>query len=183
MGNSEPWRHLLGSRVACVVIVASWACPASCQQDNDDGAQKAESSAPQERASNSDPNASSPTKSNSSDRIFGVVPAFNITDLRNPPLTSAQKFGLFAKGTLDPFPVVAYALQAGVSQASDTHSGYGQGFTGYGKRFGAALLDGTSARFLALTFFRRCCTRTHATSARAKEPLDHVSAIRSLEGL
>jgi hypothetical protein len=86
--------------------------------------------------------------SKSSDRIFGVVPAYNITDARSAPaLTPKQKFGLFAKATLDPFPVVVYLLQAGVSQASDTHAGYGQGFAGYGKRFGAALLDGTSARF------------------------------------
>jgi len=91
---------------------------------------------------------------NSSERIFGVVPAFHITDAQNaPPLTSAQKFGLFAKNTMDPFPVVAYALQAGVSQASGTHSGYGQGAAGYGKRFGAALLDGTSAKFFAAYAF------------------------------
>jgi hypothetical protein len=60
---------------------------------------------------------------------------------------------LFAKGTLDPFPFVAYALQAGVSQATDTHNGYGQGAAGYGKRFGAACLDGTSARFFGTYAF------------------------------
>lgn len=47
----------------------------------------------------------------------------------------------------------AYAVQAGVSQASDTHSGYGQGIVGYGKRFGAALLDGTAARFFCTYAF------------------------------
>jgi hypothetical protein len=54
---------------------------------------------------------------------------------------------------LDPFPFAAYALQAGVSQASDSHSGYGQGLAGYGKRFGAACLDGTSARFFGTYAF------------------------------
>jgi hypothetical protein len=93
-------------------------------------------------------------KNKSSERIFGIVPAYNITDVRNAaPLTPRQKFGLFAKGALDPFPVVAYSLQAGVSQATDTHSGYGQGSVGYGKRFGAALLDGTSARFFGTYAF------------------------------
>jgi hypothetical protein len=93
-------------------------------------------------------------KENSSERIFGVVPTYTITNARNaPPLTSKQKFGLFAKGTLDPFPTVVYLLQAGVSQARDTHSGYGQGAAGYGQRFGAALGDGTSARFFATYAF------------------------------
>jgi len=98
----------------------------------------------------------SPPQSNgkSSERIFGVIPAYNITDARTaPPLTSKQKFGLFAKATLDPFPAVAAALQAGVSQASDSHAGYGQGLGGYGKRFGAAFLDGTSARFFGTYAF------------------------------
>jgi hypothetical protein len=97
---------------------------------------------------------STQSKSRSSERIFGVVPAYSISDARSaPPLTARQKFGLFAKGTLDPFPVAAYAVQGGISQASDTHAGYGQGLAGYGKRFGAALLDGTSARFFGTYAF------------------------------
>ncbi len=94
------------------------------------------------------------SKGESSKRIFGVIPAYTITDARNAPaLTSREKFGLFAKGALDPFPVAAYAVQAGISQASGTHAGYGQGLAGYGKRFGAALLDGTSSRFLGTYAF------------------------------
>jgi hypothetical protein len=110
---------------------------------------------PAELQSSSDAPSSPPqSSSKSSERIFGVVPAYNITDAQNaPPLTPGEKFGLFAKGTLDPFPFVAYALQAGVSQASDTHNGYGQGLGGYGKRFGAACLDGTSARFFGTYAF------------------------------
>jgi hypothetical protein len=93
-------------------------------------------------------------KKKSSERIFGVVPTYTITDARSaPPLTRKQKFGLFAKGTLDPFPVAVYLLQAGISQARDTHSGYGQGAAGYGQRFGAALADGTSARFFSTYAF------------------------------
>ncbi len=113
-------------------------------------------STPKPQAPPSSPDAPSQaqSKSKSSPRILGVVPTYTISDARNaPPLTPRQKFGLFAKGTLDPFPVVVYALQAGVSQARDTHSGYGQGLAGYGKRFGAALLDGTSARFFSTYAF------------------------------
>ena len=94
------------------------------------------------------------SKNKSPERIYGVVPAYTITDARDAPaLTPKEKFELFAKGTLDPFPYAAYALQAGISQATDTHSGYGQGLAGYGKRFGAACLDGTSARFFATYAF------------------------------
>lgn len=152
MANSEARRRLLPLLV-WVLLVRSWAAPAFCQ-GNQDGTQKAESLGSQSPVNSDDPNASSHAKGKSSDRIFGVVPAFNVSDARNaPPLTPRQKFGLFAKGTLDPFPTVAYALQAGVSQASDTHSGYGQGAEGYAKRFGAALADGTSARFFGTYAF------------------------------
>lgn len=89
-----------------------------------------------------------------SERIFGVVPAYSITDARNaPPLKNKDKFQLFISGTLDPFPFVVYAIQAGVEQAPDSHSGYGQGAAGYARRFGAALGDGTSARFFATYAF------------------------------
>ena len=88
------------------------------------------------------------------ERIFGVVPAYSITDAQNaPPLTSKKKFHLFVSGTLDPFPFAVYAIQAGVEQASDSHSGYAQGATGYARRFGAALGDGTSARFFSTYAF------------------------------
>jgi len=88
------------------------------------------------------------------ERIFGVVPAYSITDARNlPPLKSKEKFQLFLRGTLDPFPVVVYAIQAGVEQARGSHSGYGQGAAGYARRFGAALGDGTSARFFSTYAF------------------------------
>jgi hypothetical protein len=88
------------------------------------------------------------------ERIFGVVPAYSVTDAQNaPPLTSRQKFQLFVSGTLDPFPFVAYAIQAGVEQAGNAHSDYGQGAAGYAKRFGAALADGTSARFFGTYVF------------------------------
>jgi hypothetical protein len=82
------------------------------------------------------------------------VPAYSITDAKNaPPLKRQEKFKLFVSGTLDPFPFAVYAIQAGVEQANDSHDGYGQGAAGYARRFGAALGDGTSARFFATYAF------------------------------
>jgi hypothetical protein len=93
-------------------------------------------------------------QSKGEDRIFGIVPAYSITDARNlPPLKNKEKFQLFVRGTLDPFPVFVYAAQAGIEQAKDSHSGYGQGAVGYARRFGAALGDGTSARFFSTYAF------------------------------
>jgi len=42
------------------------------------------------------------------------------------------------------FPLEFFAAQAGVTQAENEFPAYGQGMQGYGKRFGAALADGTS---------------------------------------
>ena len=44
-------------------------------------------------------------------------------------------------GVTDPFEFVAIGLVAGLGQAVDSHSGYGQGAEGYGKRYGAAYAD------------------------------------------
>jgi hypothetical protein len=97
---------------------------------------------------------SPPPSKKQSERMFGVVPAYSITDARNaPPLKRKEKLKLFVSGTLDPFPFAVYAIQAGVEQANDSHSGYGQGAAGYARRFGAALGDGTSARFFATYAF------------------------------
>lgn len=105
-------------------------------------------------ASGSQGNGSPESQPKGEDRIFGIVPAYSITDARKlPPLKSKDKFQLFVRGTLDPFPVFVYAVQAGIEQANDSHSGYGQGAAGYARRFGAALGDGTSARFFSTYAF------------------------------
>ena len=112
---------------------------------------------PQVRGENPSPEAKSSSQSQEKkepERIFGVVPAYTITDERNAPsLKSKEKFHLFVSGTLDPFPFAVYAIQAGIEQARGSHSGYGQGAAGYARRFGAALGDGTSARFFSTYAF------------------------------
>jgi len=75
-------------------------------------------------------------------RVFGFIPNFSVTyDPDAVPLTSKQKFGLFSKTLSDPFTIVGIAALAGVQQATDAHSGYGQGASGYAKRFGASYTD------------------------------------------
>src|SRR5260370_39117046 len=54
------------------------------------------------------------------------------------PLSSKQKFELFADETVAPSRFLSSAAGAGISQARNSLAGYGQGAGGDGKRFGCA---------------------------------------------
>lgn len=72
-------------------------------------------------------------------RLFGVLPNFFITyDPDAVPLTARQKFQLARKARLDPVQFVVAGAIAGVQQARDDYSGFGRGWDGYAKRYGAA---------------------------------------------
>jgi hypothetical protein len=93
-------------------------------------------------------------KKEQSQRILGVVPQFGMTSRLNaPPLTSGQKFHLFAKSSFDPFEYAAAGLQAGLGQATNEFPGYGQGAAGYGKRYGASIADQVSSNFFSNFFY------------------------------
>jgi hypothetical protein len=70
-----------------------------------------------------------------------------------PPLTSGQKFKLVARTTLDPVQFPFLAFLAGISQADNGESGYGQGAAEYGKRLGSNFADGTTESFFAQAIF------------------------------
>jgi hypothetical protein len=75
-------------------------------------------------------------------RILGIIPNFNTSNVQNAaPLSVSQKFHLALKSGLDPFQFVAAGLDAALSQANNDFPGYGQGAEGYGKRFGASYAD------------------------------------------
>jgi len=57
----------------------------------------------------------------------------------NKPLTSAQKFLLAADESVAPSGLIVATMSAGISQARNSWPGYGQGWNGYGKRYGATL--------------------------------------------
>jgi len=72
-------------------------------------------------------------------RLFGVLPNFFVTyDPDAVPLTAGQKFELARKARLDPVQFLVAGVVAGVQQARDDYSGFGQGWEGYAKRYGAA---------------------------------------------
>jgi hypothetical protein len=70
-------------------------------------------------------------------RVFGVVPNFYVSYAGEATaLSSKQKFQLALKATTDPVTIAAVSLIAGVDQAANRYSGYGQGAQGYSKRYG-----------------------------------------------
>lgn len=91
----------------------------------------------------------------SNDRLGFVLP--NFLTLENagqvPPLTSGQKFKAVARGAFDYVQYPWYGFLAGISQAENSESAYGQGAQGYAKRYGAAFADGTIENFMVGAVF------------------------------
>jgi len=82
-------------------------------------------------------------------RVFGVIPNFYVTYVPNAaPLTPKQKYHLAFRLGIDPVYIGTAAAVAGVQQARNEFSGYGQGAQGYAKRFGATLGDFTISNLL-----------------------------------
>ena len=101
-------------------------------------------------------------------RAFGVMPMFQTVSLANskniPALRPKQKFQLMLKSSTDPFVFVQQAVLSGIGQARDTNDGttvtvhpdgtktytrwgFGQGASGYFKRFGASYADTVDGNF------------------------------------
>lgn len=63
------------------------------------------------------------------------------------PLSGKQKFELFADESVAPSRFVSSALGAGIGQARNSLAGYGQEWSGYGKRFGSSIATAASNNF------------------------------------
>jgi hypothetical protein len=93
-------------------------------------------------------------KQGQSQRMGGLLPQFGVVNGKDaPPLTPRGKFRLFYKSALDPAAFAVSGLVAGIGQAEDSFPAYGQGATGYGKRYGAAFTDQASSAFFANFFY------------------------------
>jgi hypothetical protein len=76
-------------------------------------------------------------------RIFGVIPNFYVVYAPDAqPLNTRQKFHLAWRSSIDPVTFLTSGVFAGIEQAANQFSGYGQGAQGYAKRFGANYADG-----------------------------------------
>jgi len=82
-------------------------------------------------------------------RIAGIVPNFFVSyTWQAAPLTVKQKFELSWKTTIDPVSFAIAGSIAGVEQAQDHFIEYGEGATGYAKRFGANYADFAIGTFI-----------------------------------
>jgi hypothetical protein len=82
-------------------------------------------------------------------RVLGFMPNFYVNYDPNPiPLDAKQKFELAWKTTVNPVSFGIIGAIAGIQQADNSFSGYGQGAQGYGKRYGAAYADFVTGTFI-----------------------------------
>jgi hypothetical protein len=82
-------------------------------------------------------------------RVLAVIPNFYVSYVHDAaPLTSKQKFGLAWKTVIDPVTFVMVGGAAGIEQAQNHFSEYGQGAQGYAKRFGAGYADTVVGTFV-----------------------------------
>jgi len=86
----------------------------------------------------------------SNDRLFYTLPNFLTMESKKqlPPLTVGEKFKVVTRGSFDYVQFPWYGFLSLISQAENSEPGYGQGWEGYGKRFGSAFADGTIENYL-----------------------------------
>ena len=81
-----------------------------------------------------------------------MIPAFKVDYGKGgfKPLTVKEKFQEWAKGAYDPLGLGAGAVEAATLEHSSTDGfcGYGEGWSGYGKCFGALELDANISSFI-----------------------------------
>jgi len=69
------------------------------------------------------------------------------------PLTTGGKFELFVDESISPGYVLAAGVDSAIGQARDVPPGYGQGWDGYGKRYGAVMARAASNSFFGTFLF------------------------------
>jgi len=87
-------------------------------------------------------------------RVLGFIPNFYVSYVPDAaPLTTRQKFRLAWRSSTDPVTFLGVGVLAGVQQATNQFKGYGQGFQGYAKRYGATYADVVDGTFLGSAVF------------------------------
>ena len=87
-------------------------------------------------------------------RILGFLPNYYTSYIWDAaPMTPKLKFNLALRTATDPITFLVVAGVAGVEQAHKTFPGYGQGFEGYAKRYGASYADTVSGRMFGSAIF------------------------------
>ena len=88
-------------------------------------------------------------------RMFKVLPNYKTVNDPSQPvaaISTGDKFKLVLH-YFDPFTYGFTAIQASIQQATNSPSGYGQGATGYAKRYGADFTDAFTNEFFTVGVF------------------------------
>ncbi|MEZ2347353.1 carboxypeptidase-like regulatory domain-containing protein [Terriglobus sp. RCC_193] len=87
-------------------------------------------------------------------RVFGVFPNFYVSYIWDAaPMNAKQKYKLALHKMFDPMTFVEVSITAGIQQAADIHSDFGDGPEGYGKRWGAQFANGRTSELLSRAVF------------------------------
>jgi hypothetical protein len=89
------------------------------------------------------------------DRLFWVVPNYRTVDEEKsiPSISSREKLTIALKDSFDPYAFPVAGMFAGISQAEDDPPTWGNGTTGYEKRYFAALADQTVSNMMSEAAF------------------------------
>lgn len=81
--------------------------------------------------------------------------SFIFPDIATSPtrISAGSKFKLFVNQSISPAYILQSAISAGISQAKDSPSAYGQGWGAYSERFGASMARGSSNAFFGTFLF------------------------------
>lgn len=148
----QPLSLLLGKVTVALLLAA---LPAAAQQQPP-AVPPTQDQSKAEDKNNAHPKAEvNPQSGTSNDRLFYTLPNFLTMENAGqlPPLTPGQKLKVVARGSFDYVEYPWYAALAGISQAENSEPGYGQGASGYAKRYGAAFADGTIENFMTGAVF------------------------------
>ena len=82
-------------------------------------------------------------------RVLGFIPNFYVSYVPDAaPLSPRHKFSLAWKSVTDPVTFAAVGVVAGLDQAGDRWGAYGQGVSGYARRYGASYGDVVAGTFI-----------------------------------
>ena len=82
-------------------------------------------------------------------RVLGILPNFYSSyDWHAPPLGTRQKFELAFRSVTDPVAFAGAGALASFEQMNNSFPGYGRGFQGYAKRYGAAYANDFDSRMI-----------------------------------
>jgi hypothetical protein len=112
---------------------------------------------------------------NKNDRMLYVMPNYLTVDNQSqvPPIPWKEKFAITAKGTFDPYEFAIVGVVAGIRQADNAYPGFGQGASGYAKRYGAGFADQVDSNIMTGAVFPSILRTDPRYFRRGKGRLGH----------